>query len=121
PFSHISMQVVAATEDAAHGQRLEEGFLLTPATYRTHLATDKPMYQPGETVRFRSLTLERFSLQPAKERLSLRYTITTPQQAMLEIPQGNFLQFAQQGVANGAAVFGPEDAMRRGIGGGEWD
>ena len=33
-----------------------------PATYLAHLYTDKPMYQPGETVRFRSLTLERFSL-----------------------------------------------------------
>ena len=29
---------------------------LTAPVYLTHLTTDKPMYQPGETVRFRSLT-----------------------------------------------------------------
>ena len=41
-------------------------------------ATDRPMYRPGEVVRIRSLTLERFSLQPAAEELNLRFRITGP-------------------------------------------
>ena len=44
----------------------------------THLATDRPMYRPGETVRFRSLTLERFSLKPAQQKFHLRYRIVGP-------------------------------------------
>ena len=46
--------------------------------YVTHLATDRPLYRPGETVRFRSLTLERFSLKPAQQAFHLRYRIVGP-------------------------------------------
>lgn len=46
--------------------------------YVTHLATDRPLYLPGDSVRFRSLTLERFSLKPAQEPFHLRYRIVGP-------------------------------------------
>src|SRR5437867_10280960 len=36
--------------------------MLEPA-YRTHLVTDKSVYRAGETIYFRSLTLERFGLE----------------------------------------------------------
>src|SRR5438132_11247345 len=57
---------------------LSETLPLTGSLYVTHLTTDKPLYEPGETVRFRSLTLERFSLQPPTEELELTYKITKP-------------------------------------------
>src|SRR5262245_6705053 len=41
--------------------RLAERVPLAPPIFLTHLATDRPMYRPGEVVHFRSLTLERFS------------------------------------------------------------
>src|SRR5262249_4770998 len=45
---------------------------------RTPLTTDNPLYQPGDPVYFRSLTLDRFSLAPAGETFALVYTLTTP-------------------------------------------
>jgi hypothetical protein len=120
PGSLLALRVKASTEDG-NDRVLEEDFVLTPPTYLTHLVTDKPLYQPGDTVRFRSLTLERFSLQPAAERLGIHYTITTPQGHAFEIAQNDFLQFTQQGPTQGAAVHGPESKYLRGIGGGEWD
>src|SRR5262245_20230642 len=59
PNSRVTLELVAAGPGGPE-KLLQEDFLLTPPQYLTHLATDKPMYQPGELVRFRSLTLERF-------------------------------------------------------------
>ena len=78
------------------------------------------MYQPGDTVHFRSLTLERFSLRPAAELLSIRYAITTPDNNSFELPQGDLRKLVERGSLDGAAVAGPDSKMLRGIGGGEW-
>jgi len=51
---------------------------LTAPVYLTHLTTDKPMYLPGETVRFRSLTVERSTLRPAGADFRLHYTSPRP-------------------------------------------
>jgi hypothetical protein len=66
-------------EDAA-GKLLtwSDNLRLVFPEYVTHLATDRPLYRPGDTVRFRSLTLERFSLQPAQQKFHLRYRIAGP-------------------------------------------
>src|SRR5262249_53708028 len=85
--------------------------------YLTHLATDKPMYQPGETVYFRSLTLERFSLKPAGEDLYLAYTITTPlgeQKQILTGPARVANEWTQ------TAIRGPDKESLRGVGAGEY-
>ena len=50
-------------------------FALGFPEYVTHLATDRPLYHPGDTVRFRSLTLERFSLKPAETDFHLRFRV----------------------------------------------
>src|SRR5262249_7916650 len=57
PNAHVMLEVVAADARGSES-RLCEDFRLTAPLYLTHLTTDKPVYQPGETVRFRSLTLE---------------------------------------------------------------
>src|SRR5262249_52737851 len=95
-YAQLTLKIVASTTDGPPAT-LEEDFQLTPATYLTHLYTDKPMYQPGETVRFRSLTLERFSLRPAAELLSLRYTITTPDNNSFILPQGDLRKLVERG------------------------
>lgn len=97
-----------------------EEFVLLPPTYLTHLYTDKPMYQPGETVRFRSLTLERFSLQPAAEALDISYTLAKPNQPAVPLPQGDARKLLTDGESDGYAVMGPERGELRGIGAGEW-
>jgi hypothetical protein len=76
PGDSLSLEVEADV-DGAPAQVREHLTLLTPE-YVTHLSTDRPMYRPGEVVRFRSLTLDRFSLQPASEDLNLRFRIIGP-------------------------------------------
>src|SRR5207237_1867807 len=46
------------------------------AAYRTHLVTDKLVYRTGDTIYFRSLTLERFGLKAPQQPLSVTYTLT---------------------------------------------
>ena len=73
----------------------EEVNLVAPV-YVTHLETDKPMYQPGEVVHYRSLTLDRFSLKPVDENLRLSYELVTPTRGMQTLAQNvNGLQSAK--------------------------
>lgn len=51
-------------------------FGLSPLT--THLSTDKRLYQSGEIVRFRSLTLDRATLQPPQGPLKVRVRMIKP-------------------------------------------
>src|SRR5205085_5980584 len=65
PGTALALEVNARHEgDADADSSLREHLELAAPVYVTHLATDRPMYQPGEKVYFRSLTLERFSLKP---------------------------------------------------------
>lgn len=57
---------------------LTQEITVEPPTYRTHLSTDKPIYQPGDEVRFRSLTLNRATLSPPQDELQLLYILTNP-------------------------------------------
>ena len=68
--------LVHAKRDAGAQTELSETLELAHSAYVTHLATDKPMYQPGETVYFRSLTLDRFTLRPTEENFHLIYRIS---------------------------------------------
>lgn len=52
--------------------------VLEPA-YRTHLATDKAIYHAGDTIFFRSLTLERFGLRAPDCAFTAVYTLTDAQ------------------------------------------
>jgi hypothetical protein len=73
----LTMRITAA--DATGQQsRLAEPINLLPPVYTTHLATDRPLYQPGETVFFRSLTLDRTRLLPPERDLALRYVLADP-------------------------------------------
>src|SRR5262249_59136526 len=74
PKSELSLEVIAQREGGAESQVRERLSLVAPV-YLAHLTTDKPMYRPGETVHFRSLTLERFSLKPPDEDFRLGYAI----------------------------------------------
>ena len=88
---------------------------LAKSSYVTQLVTDKPMYQPGETVRFRSLTLDRFSLRPATEDFRLVYTVLNPQGK--EVFK---LTHLPRLFHEGKEVLGPDKKPIRGIGAGEF-
>lgn len=72
--------LVSATKKGGSGQpvRLQGQVKLSSSVSITHLTTDKPMYQPGEIVRFRSLTLDRGTHAPVDEDLHLHYVLKTP-------------------------------------------
>ncbi|HWY86856.1 MAG TPA: MG2 domain-containing protein, partial [Gemmataceae bacterium] len=98
---------------------LREQLTLTAPEYVTHLFTDRPMYRPGETVHYRSLTLDRFTLKPAQEDLRLRFRITDPNQG--EVPGSQI-----EGTAllthdpKEPPLSGPDGQPLRGIGTGEF-
>jgi len=62
------------------------------------LTIDKPVYRPGETIHFRSLSLERYSLQPNVD-LPIRFEFFDPSGAV--VAGGTFDGVTERGVGNG--------------------
>ena len=115
PDKKLALDVVAR-RDGQPERQIHQKLVLAAPVYLTHLATDKPMYRPGETVHYRSLTLERFSLKPVQEVLRLQFTITGP--------QGDEI-FKQQGASrlrstDGTLLTMPDGKPVAGIGAGEF-
>ena len=70
---------------ASHDERREEvvtRLAVEPIRHATYLTLDKPIYRPGETIRYRSLTLSRFGLAADRE-MPLRFEIIDPFEAPL--------------------------------------
>jgi hypothetical protein len=115
PGSALELEIVARRE-AGQQVELKQRLALGRSLFVTHLATDKPMYLPGETVHYRSLALERFSLKPAAEDFRLVFTITNPHGEVV---------FQQQRLARltdeqGKELLGPDRQPIRGIGAGQF-
>lgn len=108
---------VATTGANGAPVEVREHLTLAAPEYVTHLYTDRPMYRPGETVHFRSLTLERFSLKPAQEELRLRFRITGPSQAEIFKTEGTAQVVAPADVP---PLKGPDGQALRGIGAGDF-
>jgi hypothetical protein len=116
PGTDLSLVVRARGDNNQQGE-LSETLKLVAPLYLTHLTTDKPMYQPGEVVRFRSLTLERFSLKPAPDDLHLVYTLINPGGAQQNVVDG-LARVANE--KTGAVILGPDQKPLRGVGAGEY-
>ena len=109
--------LVSANRKEGLSSELNQPLSVAQPVYVTHLATDKPMYQPGDIVHFRSLTLDRSTHRPAQDALNFLYTYTTPTGAVHTIQQGgNSLR--QNDPWNGAEVKGPDGQPLRGVGAG---
>ena len=69
--------LVVTSEDTKTGAKSEvqERIRLFGPVYATMLVTDKPTYRPGETLFFRSLTLDRMSLKPPEREQVLSYEL----------------------------------------------
>jgi hypothetical protein len=116
PKSDLTLVVNARGSQGGGGELTEKISLVAPL-YITHLATDKPMYQPGETVRFRSLTLDRFTLKPAAEDLQLAYVLTKPTGEKVDLLRGNGQLLNDK---DKTVIKGPDNKPIRGIGAGEY-
>jgi anti-sigma factor RsiW len=118
PGSQPTLLVAAEREDGLSRAEVREELRLTAPVYLTHLATDKPMYQPGETVHFRSLTLDRASFKPAQEDFRLVFTLQPPQGPQIPVVQGSTTLV--RGQDGGPVALGPNRKPLRGIGVGEY-
>jgi hypothetical protein len=114
PGTELFVEVNAFTDDARKGM-LEERIPLARPVFITHLATDKPLYKPGEIVRFRSLTLDRSTLQPPDHDLYLRFKLRDSADAITQLEEGN-----GRILSNLQPVLGPDKKPLRGIGVGEY-
>jgi hypothetical protein len=115
PDSNLSLEVVARREGGQEA-KVKEAYSLVAPVYLTHLYTDKPMYRPGDTIHFRSLTLERFSLKPVNEEFHLIYTIANPNGEEVFHLEGR----PQLVSETKQPVLGPDQKPLRGIGAGEF-
>jgi hypothetical protein len=68
------LEVMARTQEEQ--EQVRESLSVSSPTYVTHLSLDKPSYQPGDVLRFRSLTLERFRFKPPTSEFTITYQIT---------------------------------------------
>ena len=108
--AHAVLKVVAEREDAESNEQdeqFEAQLQVEPVHYVTRLATDKPLYRPGETVFYRSLTLTRFGLA-ADDPMPIEFEILDPSGAVL--PDSKLQGATDRGVGNGAfEIPGAED------------
>jgi alpha-2-macroglobulin-like protein len=118
--SQPTLFVSARRGDGSEVELHEEMQLAAPV-YITHLEIDKPMYQFGETVHFRSLTLERFSLKPAEKDLNLQFFLATPGPGNPQrlIAQGR-TSLVEEGPNGVHPVLGPDGKPLRGVGAGSF-
>ena len=99
------LEVVAFYGDDSY--RLEAALPVSPYRFLTRLSTDKPLYRPGEVVRYRSLTLGRFGLDTPGE-LPVHFEIHNPAGAVVGGSERQGV--TQRGVGNGEFVLPTESS-----------
>ncbi|MBN2474670.1 MAG: hypothetical protein JXB62_08680 [Pirellulales bacterium] len=93
------LKVVAERQGEAETEQFETHLAVRPARFITQLATDKPLYQPGETIYYRSLTLSRFGLA-AEQPMPVQFEILDPGGGV--VPDSPLAGVTDRGVGNGA-------------------
>jgi uncharacterized membrane protein YgcG len=119
PDRQLFLDVTASSEEQVRGE-LNERIPWSAPRYVTNIVTDKSVYQPGETVHFRSLTLNRATLQPPDEDFHLIYTVTSPSgTAVFHV--GGAGRLATLGADHQIKpVLGPDQKPVRGVGAGDF-
>lgn len=92
---NATFEIAAGDGDAAP---LSTSLVVEPTGLATQLSLDKPLYQPGEIVRFRSLTLTRFGLNSATDAV-VYFELHDPSGAV--VPNSWTTQQSDRGVAGG--------------------
>jgi alpha-2-macroglobulin-like protein len=119
PGSDLFLEVAAYTDDNRRSV-LAERLPLARPVYVTHLVTDKPLYRPGEEVRFRSLTLDRATFLPPDRDLHLEFQLKKPDGGLANDATvvGNSRAIDRNGLS---PIVGPDGKPVRGIGVGEYE
>ena len=111
---------VSAEDDAGTTATLREPVRLLGPVFATFLTTDKPLYQPGETVFFRSTTLDRTRLLPPEQEVTLRFELAGPDGRLIDQLNGQARAATSVG-GQAVDVLGPDGRPVRGIGNGGFD
>jgi tetratricopeptide (TPR) repeat protein/predicted nuclease with TOPRIM domain len=119
PNVPLALDITASGKGQLRGE-LTERLPWAAPRYVTHLATDKPLYQPGQTIYFRSLTLNRSNLQPPQEDFHLIFTLTNPSGAEIHRLEGTSQVVQLTNDAAAKKLLGPDLKPIRGIGLGEF-
>ncbi len=120
--------VVSRVDEKTHEKTpLQDKVRLLGPVYSTMLTTDKPTYRPGETARFRSLTLDRGTFTPPAYEQVLHYELRGPGGHLVR-SAGGTASTAEGGtnlvrIVDGhvTPVLGPDGKPLRGVGTGEFE
>src|ERR1051326_2107368 len=120
PKDHLMLQITARREEGAQVPLEAPIEVAGRPAYFTHLATDKPLYQPGEIVHFRSLTLDRTTMKPPSEDLQVVFTVTDSSPSPQKMWDSGAPHIAVLLDQKGNDIKGPDGNPVRGIGAGEF-
>jgi len=126
PESELFLVVSRVDDKTQVRTVLQEKVKLLGPVFTTVLTTDKPKYWPGETVRFRSLTLDRVTFTPPTREQLLHFELRDPKGAVVRnasignasIDGSTNLVRVIEG--NVSPLMGPDGNPVRGIGTGEF-
>lgn len=115
--TELSLQVSAHNPTDGTKTEVREALRLQEPLFTTFLATDKPMYRPGESVYFRSLTLDRTTFTPPNHEMNLRFDLKAP--SGQPVPGMEIVGLAKLTYAfANDVVAGPDGKPVRGVGSG---
>ncbi len=108
---------MTATDKLGAKSELTENLKLLQPVFTTFLTTDKPMYRPGETLYFRTLTLDRTRFLPPDRDVQVRFELKAPSGQVIPGSQVTGLARAGKMTAEGKveATLGPDGKPIRGI------
>jgi len=119
PQSELFLVVSRVEEKTGEKTQLQDKVRLLGPVFATVLTSDKAAYQPGETVYFRSLTLDRVTFTPPTRDLVFQYELLAPNRR--PVPNGVVTGGTELvRVSNGKVevVNGPDGKTLRGVGAG---
>ncbi len=92
------LELIAEQGDESQSVRMTTRLQVEKVRYATQLTTDKPLYRPGETIFYRSLTLTRFGLESDRE-LPVSLHLLDPAGGI--VPGSEQTGYTQRGVMSG--------------------
>ena len=119
----LTLHVTATNLKTNQTSQLDEPIRVLAPAYSTVLTTDSPLYRPGDTIRFRSLTLDRTRFLPPDRDLNLAYALIGPDGKVL--PGMTFtgttrLKLPSEDARTVSPLVGPNGRPVKGVGCGEF-
>jgi hypothetical protein len=118
----LTLAVTATNKSTGQTSELAEPVRVLAPVYSTVLATDAPLYRPGDLVRFRSLTLDRSRFLPPDRDLNLCYALIGPNGQIVPgstVTGSTRLETVADDGRILRPILGPDGKPLRGIGCGE--